>query len=60
MRVPPRLRTLFVCAMLEFAALTGMSMRPEEIEKLMRTMNHPELAHVLPDQGKHGDGDPEP
>ena len=60
MRVPPRLRTILVCAMLEFAALVGSPMRPEEIEELMRTMNQPKLAHVLRDERRHGDGDPEP
>ena len=48
MRIPSRLRTIFVCSMLEFAVLFGLPMRPEEIEKLMRTMNRPTLAHVLP------------
>jgi hypothetical protein len=49
MTVLQRLRTLFVCAMLEFAALTGMPMRPEEIQELMRTMDRPTLAHVNPE-----------
>ena len=50
MRVPPRLRTLLVCTMLEFAALIGTPMRPDEIEKLMRSMNQPQLARVIPDE----------
>ena len=60
MRVLPRLRTILVCAMLEFAALAGVPMRPEEIEELMRQMNQPKLAHVLRDESERGDGDPEP
>ena len=60
MRVPSRLRTILVCAMLEFAALGGMPMRPEEIKELMRTMNQPKLAHVLRDEHDSGDGDTEP
>ena len=60
MRVPQRLRTILVCTMLEFAALAGVPMRPEEIEELMRQMNQPKLAHVIPDESEHGDGDPEP
>ena len=59
MRVLPRLRTILVCAMLEFAALAGVPMRPEEIEELMRQMNQPKLAHVLRDESDSGDGDPE-
>jgi len=59
MTLRQRLRTIAVCAMLEFAALTGMSMRPEEVQKLMQTMHRPKLAHVIPDENEHGDGDPE-
>ena len=58
MHIPSRLRTIFVCSMLEFAVLFGLPMRPEEIEKLMRTMNQPTLAHVLPDEDERGDGKP--
>ena len=46
--------------MLEFAALAGVPMRPEEIEELMRQMNQPKLAHVLRDEDDSGDGDHEP
>lgn len=59
MRVPLRLRTILVCTMLECAALMGLPMRPEEIQELMRTMNQPKLAHVIPDESEHGDGDPD-
>jgi hypothetical protein len=44
-----RLRTIFLCAALEFAALTGVPMRPEEIRELMQTMNQPKVVHVLPE-----------
>jgi hypothetical protein len=57
MRVRSRLRTLLVCAMLEFAALAGVPMRPDEIQELMQTMNQPKLAHVLRDESDSGDGD---
>jgi hypothetical protein len=46
--------------MLESAALVGLPMRPEEIETLMRTMNQPKLAHVIPDESQRGDGEPDP
>jgi hypothetical protein len=59
MRLSPRLRTILVCAMLEYAALVGSPMRPEEIAQLMRNMHQPKLAHVIPDKNDHGDGDPE-
>ena len=54
MRLPSRLRTLLVCAMLEYAALIGSPMRPEEIQELMRVMNQPKLVHVV------SDDEPEP
>ena len=50
MRVPARLRTIFVCSMLEFAVLFGLPMRPEQIDALMRTMNQPKLAHVITEE----------
>jgi hypothetical protein len=60
MTVPQRLRGLFVCAMLEFAALTGMPMRPEQIEELMQTMNRPKLAHEMPEESTKGKTKPTP
>ena len=49
MRLPLRLRTLLVCAMLEYAALIGSPMRSEEIQELMRVMNRPKLVYVVSD-----------
>ena len=45
--------------MLEFAALFGMPMRPEEIEELMRRLNEPKLARTNPDESEHGDDNPQ-
>jgi hypothetical protein len=59
MRVPSRLRTILACTMLEFAVLTGLPMRPEEIEELMYTMNQAKLARTTPEESERGDGDPE-
>ena len=50
-----RLRTIFVCMMLEYAVMFGTAMRPEQIEALLRTMNRPALAHVDPDENDRGD-----
>jgi len=50
-----RLRVLLVCAALEFAAFSGMPMRADEIEDLMRQMNRPKLAHALPANRYEGD-----
>jgi hypothetical protein len=52
-----RLRTIFVCVMLEYAAMFGAAMRPEQVEELFRTMNRPALAHVSPDESDRGDND---
>jgi hypothetical protein len=50
-----RLRTLFLCAALELAVMTGVPMRHEEIRELMQTMNQPKVAHVLPEEDARGD-----
>ena len=50
-----RVRTIFVCMMLEYALMFGTAMRPEQIEELLRTMNRPALAHVNADESDHGD-----
>ena len=49
-----RLRTIFLCAFIEFAVLSGVPMRPEEIRELMQTMNQPKVVHVLPDEHDTG------
>ena len=49
MRLSSRLRTILVCAMLEYAALMGSPMRPEEIQKILRDMNKPQVTHVITD-----------
>lgn len=52
-----RLRVVFVCLMLEWSAMLGVPMRPDEIQELMHQMNQPKLAHVLPGDEDDG-GDP--
>lgn len=49
MRLSSRLRAFLVCAMLEYAALIGSPMRPDEIQKLLREMNRPQITHVVTD-----------
>jgi len=53
--VRARLRTILVCAVLEFGAMIGLPMRPAEIEALMQTMNQTKVAHTLPDEHENGD-----
>jgi protein-S-isoprenylcysteine O-methyltransferase Ste14 len=57
--VRKRLRTAFVCTFLQFGAMVGVPMRPEEIQELMRQMNAPKLAHLLPSEEDDG-GEPPP
>jgi hypothetical protein len=55
MSLAGRLRVLLVCVALEAGVLSGVPMRPDEIEELMRQMNRPALAHVLPTDDEGGD-----
>jgi hypothetical protein len=40
---------------LEWSALIGVPMRPEEIVDLMQTMNTPRVVHTNPDDHDSGD-----
>jgi hypothetical protein len=53
-----RLRVFVVCLTLEIGVLSGVPMRPDEIEELMDQMNQPTMAHALPAEGNEGDGEP--
>jgi hypothetical protein len=52
-----RVREVVVCLVLQAGVLVCVPMRPEEIQELMRQMNRPKLAHVLPTEDRDGDGD---
>ena len=52
-----KLRTLFFCVMLSVNLLSGVQMRPDEIETLMAAMRQPKVAHTLPDESYDGDGE---
>jgi hypothetical protein len=58
MSLKTRLRTIFMCAALELGVLSGVPMRPEEIRSLMKQINQPKLAHVLPTDDRSGDDPP--
>lgn len=49
MSIKESLRTILACVVLEMGVLMGAPMRPEAIRELMRQMNQPSIAHVLPD-----------
>ena len=55
MSLASRLRVLLLCVALEMGVLSGVSMRPDEIQELMHQMNQPALAHVLPTEDEDGD-----
>ena len=46
---------LVFCAMLGFAAISGATLRPDEVEELMSAMNVPKVAHNLPVDADNGD-----
>ena len=57
MRLTPAVRTLLCCAILEFGAVLGIPMRPEQIGELMHSLNQPKIAETNP--ARTNDGDPE-
>lgn len=45
---------MLLSVFLEFGALAGVPMRPEQVEELMQMSGRPKVAHVLPDdQDRH-------
>ena len=48
MSIKEKIRSILLVAAIGLALLTGVPMRPDEIEELMHQMNQPKLAHVLP------------
>jgi hypothetical protein len=50
-----RLRTLCLCLPLLLGAISGMSMRPEEIEELMHSMNQQKIVVTVDDESENGD-----
>ena len=59
MSVRNRLRTVVCCAILQFGAVFGIPMRPEQIRELMHTLNQPKVAQTNPDGTADGDIDGE-
>ena len=59
MSVRNRLRTVLCCAILQFGALFGIPMRPEQIRELMHTLNQPKVAQTNPDRTVDGDVEPD-
>ena len=55
MTVKQRLRTLLCCIVFEIGALSGVPMRPEQIQDLMHTLNAPKIAQTNPERNTDGD-----
>lgn len=50
-----RLRTVLCCVVLEFGALTGVPMRPDEIQNLLQALSVPKLAQEDPERNTQRD-----
>jgi hypothetical protein len=50
-----RVRTVFLLAVLELGAISGVPMPPEKIRALMDAVNRQKLAHTLPSDEHTGD-----
>ena len=50
-----RFRNIFFCLTLALASIANVPMRPEEVEELLRSMNKPKVAHVLPMENDGGE-----
>jgi hypothetical protein len=55
MSLKSRLRTAFLCLVLEVGALSGVQMPPEKIRALLDAMNQPQVAHALPAEDDDAD-----
>ena len=55
MSIKHRLRTLLLCLPLLLGAISGMAMRPEEIEELMHNINQQKIVVTVEDESQNGD-----
>ena len=55
MSLKSRLRTVLCCVALQLGALSGVPMRPDEIQELMNGLAQPKLARTNPDRPDDGD-----
>ncbi len=56
MHRPGRLSRVLLCAFLEFGALAGVPMRPDQLEDLLRMLSRSKVADVLPQKDEEGAG----
>lgn len=55
MSLKRKLRTLLVCLPLLLGSMSGVPMRPEEVEEFMQKMNEQQTVYVIPGEGENGD-----
>lgn len=55
MSIKHKLRMLLLYLPLLAGSLSGVPMRPEDVEELMRSMNQEQVVHVIPDDSSNGD-----
>jgi len=54
MRRPGRASRVLLWVLLEFGALAGVPMRPEQIEDLMKMLGRPKVVEALPEDEDQG------
>lgn len=54
MSLKGRLRTLVLCFPLLLGSISGVPMRPEEIENLMHSLNQQEIVVTIPKENEDG------
>lgn len=54
MSLKGRLRTLALCLPLLLGSISGVQMRPEEIEDLMHSMNQQKIVVTIPEENENG------
>ena len=55
MTAKQRLRSIFLCALLQVGVLFGMPMRPEQIRELMQSMHQPTIVRTNPEESPRDD-----
>ncbi len=56
MSLRKKLRTVFVCSILEFASFTGVPLRAEDVQRLIQSLSRPRVARELPSEDDDGGG----
>ena len=55
MSIKHKLRMLLLYLPLLAGSLSGVAMRPEDIDRMMEALNHERIEYVIPDDSENGD-----